>query len=42
LKRYFAVEAEKRMKAGVKVEDDPTEIIPEGSKGESAVKAASF
>jgi hypothetical protein len=23
-----------------RVDDDPTEIIPEGSKGESAVKAA--
>jgi hypothetical protein len=38
--KHFAVQAEKRMKAGVKVEENPTEKIPEGSKGESAEQAA--
>ncbi len=32
--------AEKRSKAGIKVEDDPPTILLEGSKGESVVKAA--
>ncbi len=40
LERHFAVEAEKRMKAGVKVEENPTQKIAEGSKGESAEQAA--
>ncbi len=38
--RYFAVEAEKRMKAGVKVEENPQSKMTEGSKGESAEQAA--
>jgi hypothetical protein len=33
------VKAEQRMKAGIKVEDDPTQIVAEGSKGEAAEKA---
>ncbi len=40
VEKIFAAEAEKRMKAGVKVEDNPPSIMTEGSKGESAVKAA--
>jgi DNA modification methylase len=38
--RYFAVEAEKRMKAGVKIEENPPAFLQEGSKGESAEQAA--
>ncbi len=40
IEKIFAVDAEKRMKAGVKVDDDPTSIMTEGSKGEATEKAA--
>ncbi len=38
--RYFAVEAEKRMKAGVKVERNPGAKMHQGSKARSAEQAA--
>jgi hypothetical protein len=40
VEKIFAAEAEQRMKAGVKVEDNPGELIPQGSTGRAAEKAA--